>query len=315
VPKDVDTPLSKCGVARAALVFRRILVSMRRVWTMLLLAGCGRIAFDPLPSGSGPDGGSIPACASYGPWSAPVLAATLSTALDDYGPALSADGLEVIFHRDEGAGGGRLDLFRATRPDRASSFGAPDLISVLNSAQNEENATLSTDGLTIYFTSDRSGATNVYRSDRPDLASPFAAPTRLDALGVLEGPELSADGTELFGSRRAASSDLYRVTDFASSSPVSQRLTSISDDTRDEFFPTLTADGLTIYYEISGMHIHRAHRAAIGDAFIDDGLEATFASAEDDTDPSISHDGYTFMFSSLRSGASFDLFISQRDCQ
>jgi hypothetical protein len=105
------------------------------------------------------------------------------------------------------------------------------------------------------------------------------------------------------------------VTDFASASPVSQRLTSISDDTLDEFFPTLTADGLTIYYEIAGMHIHRAHRAAIGDDFIDEGLETTFASPDDDTDPSISDDGYTFIFSSLRSGTSFDLFISQRDCE
>lgn len=63
------------------------------------------------------------------------------------------------------------------------------------------------------------------------------------------------------------------------------------------------------------MHIHRAHRAAIGDDFIDEGLETTFASPDDDTDPSISDDGYTFIFSSLRSGTSFDLFISQRDCE
>lgn len=165
-----------------------------------------------------------------------------------------------------------------------------------------------------YFTSDRSGTTAVYRSQRPNRTSPFAAPTRLDALGQLEGPELSADGTELFGSRRSTSSDLYRVTDFESASPVSQRLMSITDDVRDEFFPTLTADGLTIYYEIAGMHIQRAHRPAIGADFIFDGQEATFASTQDDTDPSISHDGYTFVFSSLRSGTSFDLFISQRDC-
>ncbi len=278
---------------------------------LLLVAGCGRIAFD---AGS-PDGGSTAACARFGPWSTPVQATTVSSARNEFGPALSADGLEVVFHRDRGSGSGGYDLFRATRPDRASDFGDPVPLTDLSSPQNEENATLSADGLTIYFTSDRTGSTRVYRSNRPDHTSPFAAPTRLDALGELEGPELSADGTELFGSRHTASHDLYRVTELASANPVSERLTSLSNDTRDEFFPTISADGLTLYYEIGVMHIHRAQRASISDEFIYEEMDTTFSSAEDDTDPSLSHDGHTFMFSSRRGGAQFDLFISQRDCQ
>jgi hypothetical protein len=123
-------------VARAAPAFRRILVIVRRGWMLLLVVGCGRIGFDPLPSG-GPDGGQVPACARFGPWSTPTLATTISSTRDDYGPALSADGLEVIFHQDQGPGGGRLDLFRATRPDRASAFGAPDPIGELNSASSK----------------------------------------------------------------------------------------------------------------------------------------------------------------------------------
>jgi Tol biopolymer transport system component len=278
---------------------------------LILLAGCGRIGFDA----ASPDGAAAAECARFGPWSTPVLATTVSSARDDFGPALSADGLEVIFHRDVGPAFGALDLFRATRPDRASEFGDPEPLTDLSSPQNEENATLSADGLTIYFTSDRTGSIQVYRSDRPNLTSPFVTPTRLDALGELEGPELSADGTELFGSRSTASYDLYRVTELASANPVSERLASLSNDTRNEFFPAISADGLTLYYEIGGMHIHRAQRPAIGDDFIYEGLDMTFSSAEDDTDPSISHDGHTFMFASLRAGASFDLFISQRDCE
>lgn len=240
----------------------------------------------------------------------------LSSPEEDYGPALSADGLELIFHSNRPGGPGGYDMYRATRPDRASDFGAAELLANVNSPSHEENATLSHDGLTMYFTSTRSGSDTVFVATRAARGEPFGAPAELPGLGAIVGPELSADGSEMFASRNDGGTyDLFRITDYASPAPTFERVDALTSETLDEFYPTLTGDGLTLYYEIGAMNIQRAHRAAIGEPFVADGRDATFSSTEDDTDPDISHDGRTFVLGSQRLAVTtFDLFIWQRDC-
>jgi hypothetical protein len=73
---------------------------------------------------------------------------------------------------------------------------------------------VSKDGLTVYFASTRSGDNRIYRSTRPSVGEPFAAPTLVDDFQLLGGdqedPWLSLDQrTFAFVSNVRGSKDLY----------------------------------------------------------------------------------------------------------
>jgi len=69
-------------------------------------------------------------------------------------PNVSGDGLTLYFHRGGGAG---LDIFRATRPAIGASFGAPELVTELNSSSDDGDPSISADGRTMFFSSNRPG--------------------------------------------------------------------------------------------------------------------------------------------------------------
>ena len=84
-----------------------------------------------------------------------------------------------------------------------SEWSAPEnLGSVVNSAANEQNAQLSKDGLSIYFTSNRDGGLHIYVTQRASLDSPWEPPVKLPApvnsIGGDFAPNLSIDGHLLF---------------------------------------------------------------------------------------------------------------------
>ena len=95
---------------------------------------------------------------------------------------MSLFGCDVVFRVDH------LDLERdgsVTLPPDALdapgmvTFGpwsAPAALGSLNTLMVESDASLTADGLTIYFTSDRSGTFVVYRATRANVGSDFAAP-------------------------------------------------------------------------------------------------------------------------------------------
>lgn len=72
------------------------------------------------------------------------------------GPALSADGLTLIFHSSRSNGRGH-DLWQSRRPDRNSPWANPRNMGSINSGGLENRPSLSSDGLTLVFTSDRRG--------------------------------------------------------------------------------------------------------------------------------------------------------------
>ncbi len=71
-------------------------------------------------------------------------------------PAISGDGLSVLFASGRVAGNGN-DLYVATRDARDEPFGEPQPIAELSSADNEEDPRLSPAGDEIFFASDRDG--------------------------------------------------------------------------------------------------------------------------------------------------------------
>ena len=60
-----------------------------------MLAGCGRLQFDPTPADAPPD-----AC-NFGAWSTPVALTTVNSAVaEEFAPTLSSDGLELVFQSE-----------------------------------------------------------------------------------------------------------------------------------------------------------------------------------------------------------------------
>ncbi len=277
-----------------------------------MLAGCGRIDFDPLADAGGDGKAPADACA-FGPWSQPELDLQLSTNNEEFGPALTADGLEVFFHSDRPGGMGSFDLFHATRGTQTQAWGAPTLVANVNSTASDGGAALTLDGRTMYFDSNRGGSTQLYVTTRPDRTSPFGAPALVPALVDVAGVTISSDGTEMFGSSSANMGDLVRVTGYDTATPVIEPLTSLNTPAS-EGYPTISSDGLTLYYSFE-YDIARARRPAIGASFVAEGVEAALSSATSDDDAELSRDGTIFMQASVRTSGNDDIYVSTRSCQ
>lgn len=86
------------------------------------------------------------------------LGAEINSTSGEFGPSISADGLTLYFNRDSPGEPGGHDFYRATRDNRAEPFG--DLCWLggdINTGFNETGASISADGRTLYFGSDRRG--------------------------------------------------------------------------------------------------------------------------------------------------------------
>jgi len=99
-----------------------------------------------------------PACDRSKAFGAPVPVTSLNTAAGEYQPWLSSDGLTVHFTRKDGDG--RNHLWTASRPRRDADFGTARRLDELVTDFSEKGASLTGDGLFIYFASAADGGTN-----------------------------------------------------------------------------------------------------------------------------------------------------------
>lgn len=99
-------------------------------------------------------------------WGTPVRATELDTSSQESNPYLTPDGLTVYFDSDRPGGAGGRDLYVATRPDVDSPFSAPRRISELATSADERDPWLSPDGRRLYFSSNRSGDSELYVAER-----------------------------------------------------------------------------------------------------------------------------------------------------
>jgi WD40-like Beta Propeller Repeat len=93
---------------------------------------------------------------SFGP---AALVPDLSTTSTDSRPSIRHDGLEIFFQSNRtGSLGTALDLWVATRESAVDGWSTPvNLGGTINTAAIENNANLSSDRLTLFFSSDRTG--------------------------------------------------------------------------------------------------------------------------------------------------------------
>jgi hypothetical protein len=104
---------------------------------------------------------------------AALLAPGLNTASDDARPNVRKDGREIVFDSNRAGGPGGFDIWTATRESIYGDWLQPvHLNTSINTAANETRASLSWDGLTMVFGSNRPGGegmADVYVTTREKL--------------------------------------------------------------------------------------------------------------------------------------------------
>jgi TolB protein len=151
-------------------------------------------------------------------FAAPEVLAVVNGSAREYFPWLTPDGLGLLFMSDRAGGQGRSDIWLAERRSATDAFSVPRNLSELNTSAHEGGMTLSRDGLTIIFVSDRaggSGDTDLWMAQRARTSDVFSAPSNLGAVNSNaddEDPKLSSDGRELlFSSTRDGLRHIWRT--------------------------------------------------------------------------------------------------------
>jgi hypothetical protein len=265
-----------------------------------LLAGCGRLAFDPAPA----VGDATPTACSWGPFAAPVeLSGPLQTSGDDWFPTPTADELE-LFYYDFVGGNGDSEIVRATRASTTDLFSPPVVVTELNSAVLDSAPTITDDKLDIIITRDTmAGQPHLFEATRASVALPFGAPVEIMSLGAATNRNafLSGDGLRLtFVRPQGGSLDLFESTRATRTDawgpPVSLGEPNTVDEEND---PTTSADGLELFFTSvrgGGFDVYHATRDALDQPFRGVELMAELSSAGDDVGPRLSRDGRTLYF-------------------
>ncbi|MHC4269620.1 MAG: PEP-CTERM sorting domain-containing protein [Planctomycetota bacterium] len=139
---------------------------------------------------------------------APVNAMAVNTAANEFAPDISSDGLTLFFTSNRAGGSGGDDIYMATRaniPPPPNPFGPAVNLAGINTIFSDLAPSISSDGLSLYFTSNRPGGFggfDLYESTRPDLFSSFGAAVNMGA-GINSSaddmaPSISSDGSMLY---------------------------------------------------------------------------------------------------------------------
>jgi Tol biopolymer transport system component len=304
---------------------------------LLAAAACGRVGFAPVSdSGAAIDASladtNSAACASWGPFAAPIHVAELgSPTADDWDPSLTADGLLIVLYTIRPGGLGDFDLYAATRSSAQAPFEPPLVhLTEVSSSANDNSPHISPDGLTIVFASQRPGGlgnNDLWHATRSDRTAPFGVPTHLGAINSPAGdtsPWLSEDGLRLyFSSDRipAASQEIY-VTSRSSvqdafGPPV--RLTELSSNANERSV-TLSADELEVFFSsdrLGNFEIYTASRASLASPFSTPRLVAELNTPNDEVGMHLSADGRTMFFNyDTDTGGTLDaeIWATTRSC-
>jgi hypothetical protein len=140
--------------------------------------------------------------------------------LDDrlHTPRLTPDELTIFLTGPDFDGRqGVYDIWMATRVCNDCLFREPVNLTTINTIHNDIHSFISSDGLCLYFASDRNGCYQLFKSTRKDARSPFGSPIHMslfDSPGQESMfPCLSTDGREFYFMRQAranrATRDIY----------------------------------------------------------------------------------------------------------
>ncbi|MGE0868570.1 MAG: TolB family protein [Kofleriaceae bacterium] len=121
------------------------------------------------------------------PWTAPVHVPEVSSALYDYGFAVTRSELIAYVGSTRS---GNDDLYRFVRATRSEPWGPAMPVTELNTASAETNPFTSTDDRVLFFGSNRDGNVDLVVATRDDVSQPFGAPV---AQTILNSPLTDSD--------------------------------------------------------------------------------------------------------------------------
>ena len=145
-----------------------------------------------------------PRATPTGAFSAPTPLTSVNSSAPDQLPRLSADGLLLMLGSTRAGSLGGSDLWLSTRSDVRSAFPTPVNWTELNTASQEDAASLSRDGLVVYFVSDRAGGLggrDIWTATRASPQARFGAAQNLSVVNSASSDAecvLTVDGRELF---------------------------------------------------------------------------------------------------------------------
>jgi len=265
------------------------------------------------------------------------LGPVVNSASSDYGTCLSADGLEMYFTSERPGGFGSGDIWVSTRQSVNDPWGPPaNLGEPVNGPYSESYPSLSSDGLTMYFSDAYSsvprpgglGGGDIWITTRPTRSDPWTAPVNLGApinsFNLDMSPTISGDGLtlvftsnnragglaswDMWMSMRASVQDLW-------GQPVNLGSTVNSGNWDGEC--GISWDGLALFYGtgrtgiVGAIDIWMSTRKTLADSWtVGVSLSAVVNSSSNDGTARVSPDMRTLYFCSDRSGGlgSYDLF-------
>ncbi len=198
--------------------------------------------------------------------SPPTKVPNVNVSPSTLGGGISADGLEMYLTVEGGkydnGFGGTFDMYVATRASTQDDWSLPrNLGPTLNGATWETPSSVSYDGLTLYFSSDRpggSGGQDLWMATRPDKRSPWGKPMNLGPTVNSSAWDLSAresaDGlTLLFHSQRSGGlggEDIWMSTRATKNDPWGppENLGPVVNSGANDGEAVLSPDGLTLFF-------------------------------------------------------------------
>jgi Tol biopolymer transport system component len=185
--------------------------------------------------------------------------ANINSTGEDGTPFLSGDGLTLYFFSTRAGGMGDRDLWYATRANDAATFNAALLVPDVNSTAFDQLPRLSSDGLTLSFSSGRTGSSGIcdfWFATRASTTVAFDTPTNTSELNSASfdaAASISNDGLlAVFASDRPGGMgrlDLWTATRTNTSEPFGsfQTLGQANTSTNDAD-PVLSADDRELFY-------------------------------------------------------------------
>jgi Tol biopolymer transport system component len=190
------------------------------------------------------------------------LGPTVNSSSTDFDSSISPDGLSLYFGSNRPGGSGRYDLWVTTRATVSDPWEQPvNLGPTVNSSAWDSCPSISADGLSLFFESNRPGGVgdqDIWVTSRPTPDSDWGPPVNLgptvNSSAWDSCPYISADGLSLyFDSRRPGGSgtcDLWVTTRATVSDPWEQpvNLGPTVNSSASEYQPGISADGLILFF-------------------------------------------------------------------
>ena len=263
------------------------------------------------------------------------LGPLVNTSANEYDSSISDDGLELYFNSPRPGGLGQADIWVTTRKTKSAPWGEPvNLGPTVNSPVGDGGPSISADGLSLYFGSDRAGGyggMDLWVTTRKTKADPWGTPVNLGATvnGPANegGPSISADELTLYFSdnhRRTqpdrerpgglGNGDIWATTRKTKADPWGTPVNlgpTVNSPLRDQS-PSISGDGLSLYFSVELYYdpasgegnsaIYVTKRKSTTEPWGTPVKLGPAVNAEWELNPDISRDGSTLYFAAGRQG-------------